>query len=114
MFMRIVLPAMALACLATAPAAAQTDPVRVAVPYGDLDLTKDEGRKRLDARLERAARRACGTTSSIRTVSQMIALRTCLAEARTSYQSQLALALDAANDRRVAMLADKLYLVARF
>ena len=57
MLMRIVLPALALSL--AAPASAET--ASIAVPYGDLDLTKDAGRKALDARIARAATRLCGT-----------------------------------------------------
>ena len=112
MIMRFVLPAAAaLACATSALASAE--PVRVAVPYGDLDLPKDAGREALDARLERAARKVCGNASA-RELREVSARRVCLAEARTSYQAQVALALDAANARRVAVLADKIYLLASF
>lgn len=110
MLMRIVLPAFALACAAPALA----EPVSVTVPYGDLDLTKEAGRKTLDARLERAAQKVCGPVGSLRDLAQLQARRTCLAEARVSYQTQLVAALDAANARRVAVLADKLGLLASF
>ncbi len=111
MIMRFVLPAAVLAC--AAPALALDEPARVAVPYGDLDLTKDAGREALDARLERAVRKVCGNASA-RELRQISARQACLAEARTSYQAQVALALDAANARRVAVLADKIYLLASF
>lgn len=111
MIMRLVLPAVALAC--AAPALALDEPVRVAVPYGDLDLTSDAGREALDARLERAVRKVCGDAPS-RELRHVLARRVCLAEARTSYQAQVALALDAANARRVAVRADKIYLLASF
>lgn len=111
MIMRFVLPAAALAC--AAPAIALDEPARMAVPYGDLDLTKDAGRETLDARLERAARKVCGNVSA-RELREVAARRTCLAEARSSYQTQVTLALDAANARRVAVLADKIYLLASF
>jgi len=110
MLMRIVLPALALA--AAAPALAQ--PVSVAVPYGDLDLTKQAGRATLDARLERAARRICGTLGPVRDVARIREWRACRAEARASYEAQVQVALDAANARRVAVLADKLAMIAGF
>ena len=113
MLMRIVLPAFALACAAT-PAAAEPVTVTVKVPYGDLDLTKPAGRATLDARLDRAARKACGRAAPARDLTGAQMRRACLAEARSSYRDQVALALDAANARRVAVLADKLGLLASF
>ena len=109
MFTRILLPALALACAAPAFA----EPVRVAVPYGDLDLTKEAGRQALGQRLDRATRKVCGTTPA-RNLTLLAAHRTCIAEARASYQPQVELALNAANARRVAVLADKLVLLASF
>jgi UrcA family protein len=109
MLKRIVLPVLALA--AAAPALAE--PVSVAVPYGDLDLTKEAGRKALDERLARAALKVCGTVAP-RDLKQMAERRACLAEARTSYQAQVELALNNANARRVAVLADKIALLAQF
>ncbi|MFN9634582.1 MAG: UrcA family protein, partial [Erythrobacteraceae bacterium] len=43
MLIRIALPAIARACAAFTPAAAQAETLSVSVPYGDLDLTKDAG-----------------------------------------------------------------------
>ena len=87
----------------------------MAVPDGDLDLTSDAGRQALDTRLGRGARKVCGTAPA-RELRQITARQVCLAEARTSYQAPvaLALALGAANARRVAVLADKIYLLASF
>lgn len=110
MFTRIVLPALALAC--AAPALAET--VSTTVPYGDLDLTKEAGRKTLDVRLERATRKLCGKITQVRDLTQVAAQRQCLAEARASYRDQVELALNAANARRVAVLADKIVLLAAF
>ena len=110
MLMRIVLPALALAI--AAPVAAE--PITVAVPYSDLDLTREAGRKALDARLERAVRKACGGSAPVRDLAEMAVWRTCIADARVSYQAQVQLALEAANARRVAVLADKLGLLAAF
>jgi UrcA family protein len=109
MFTRIVLSALALACAAPALA----EPVRVAVPYGDLDLTKEDGRKALDERLARATRKVCGSVP-MRDLTQLAAHRSCVAEARASYQDQVELALNAANARRVAVLATKIGLLASF
>jgi UrcA family protein len=109
MLKRTVLAALALAC--AAPVAAET--VTVAVPYGDLDLTKEAGRDALDARLERATRRVCGI-APVRDLQQMAGYRACIVAARESTREQVALALNAANARRVAVLSDKLFLLASF
>jgi len=105
--------------LAPRLALAVDEPVRVAVPDGDLDLTSDAGRQALDTRLGRGARKVCGNAPA-RELRQIMARQVCLAKARTSYQAPvalalaLALALGAANARRVAVLADKIYLLASF
>jgi UrcA family protein len=110
MIKHFVLPALALACAAPAMA----EPVSVAVPYGDLDLSKDADRKTLDARLERAARKLCGGSAPRRSLVRMEGWRSCLAEARSSYKAQVEVARDAADARRVAVLADKLAVLAGF
>lgn len=107
MLMRIVLPALALAI--AAPAAAQ--PASITVPYGDLDLTKDAGRKALDVRITRAAGRLCGTVGA-RDLVQIAAHKACVAEARASAAPQVELALNAANAGRVAVLSAKLAVFA--
>lgn len=107
MLMRIVLPALALA--AATPALAET--ASIAVPYGDLDLTRDAGRKALDQRIARAANRLCGTVGA-RDLVRIAAHKACVAEARASAAPQLELALNAANARRVAVLSAKLAVFA--
>lgn len=114
MLIRIAMPAIALACAAFTPVAAQAETLSVSVPYGDLDLTKDAGRRTLDARLSRAARTVCGGVAPSRNLSQMQDYRNCVIGARTAYQVQVELALNNANARRVAVLADKIALLARF
>lgn len=114
MFTRIVLPALALACATPALAHASAQPATVYVPFGDLDLTKDAGRKTLEIRLARATRQVCGGSLPVRDLSRAKAYRECLAEVKTGYQSQVELALNNANARRVAVLADKIALLARF
>jgi UrcA family protein len=114
MLIRIVLPAVALACAAFTPVAAKAEAISVAVPFGDLDLTKDAGRRTLDQRLERAVRTICGGAAPVRDLSQLQNYRTCILGARTAYQSQVEIALNNANARRVAVLADKIALLARF
>lgn len=110
MFKRIVLPVLALACATPALA----EPVTIAVPFGDLDLTKDAGRKVLDQRLARATRKLCGGATPTRSLSQIKNYHACLAEVATGYQPQVELALNNANARRVAVLADKIALLAHF
>lgn len=107
MLMRIVLPALALA--AATPALAQ--PATIVVPYGDLDLTREAGRKALDARITRAATRLCGTIGA-RDLARITAHKACVAEVRASTAPQVELALDAANARRVAALSAKLAVFA--
>jgi UrcA family protein len=87
------------------------EPVSVAVPYGDLDLTKDAGRAALETRLDRAVRKVCGAVVT-RDLEKAAAHKACLAEARASYQPQVELALNTANARRVAVLATKMAIFA--
>lgn len=107
MFTRIVLAAAALA--AATPVVAQ--PVSVTVPHADLDLTREAGRKALETRVARAAQQVCGPLGS-RSLSRLAAHRACIADARASAQPQVELALNAANARRVAVLATKLAVFA--
>lgn len=114
MLIRIVLPAAMLAAALIIPAAAQAETLSVAVPFGDLDLTKEAGRRTLDTRLERAARKVCGGAAPVRELSEMRNHRECMIGTRTAYQAQVELALNNANARRVAVLADKIALLASF
>lgn len=114
MLIRTILPAAALACALITPAAAGAETLSVAVPFGDLDLTKDAGRQTLEARLERAARKVCGGAAPVRELSQLRDHRDCLIGARTAYRAQVELALNNANARRVAVLADKFALLGQF
>jgi UrcA family protein len=107
MLIRTVLAAAALA--AATPVLAQ--PVTVTVPHADLDLTREAGRKALEARVARAAEQVCGPIGA-RALSHVAAYRACLAEARASAQPQVELALNAANSRRVAMLSTRLAVFA--
>lgn len=109
MVIRLVLPAIALAF--AAPVVAQ--PTSVSVPYGDLDLTKADGREVLERRLTRAAHRVCGTYTA-RNLATIRQQKSCVADTRASYRTQVEVALNAANARRVAVLADKIALLASF
>ena len=110
MFSRILFSALALSLAAPVAAA----PTTVTVPYSDLDLTKEAGRQTLEARVDRAVRKVCGGAAPVRSLAQMQSYRACIAEARTATRDQVELALNAANARRVAVLADKLGLLASF
>jgi UrcA family protein len=114
MLIRTAITAAALASAVITPAAAHAETLSVAVPFGDLDLTKDAGRRTLDARLDRAARKLCGSAAPVRDLSELRNQRDCMIGARTAYQVQVELALNNANARRVAVLADKIALLARF
>ncbi|MFN4239244.1 MAG: UrcA family protein [Erythrobacter cryptus] len=115
MFARLLLPALGLVLAAAAiPAPALAETASIAVPYGDLDLTRAAGRKALDQRLARAMRQVCGGAAPLRDLARMRAYRSCLAETRRAATAQVELALEAAHARRVAMLADKLALLSRF
>jgi len=98
---------------ACAPAFAQTE-VRVSI--ADLDLATKAGQKTLDRRLAHAARRVCGGMPSLANRSLVIAYRACIAEAEERYAPLRTLAvnraLEGANERRVAVLADKLGFIA--
>lgn len=122
MITRIVLPALAPALIlalglavVAAPAAAQISVAQptASVRYDDLDLTKTAGRDVLKRRLDRAVRNVCGTLPS-RNLKEMASYKACIADARASYQGQVELALNNANARRVAVLADKLGMLASF
>lgn len=111
MITRFALSALVLGlAVAATPAAAQGD---VAVSYADLDLTKAAGRDMLDRRLDRAVRSVCGSRP-LRDIGRMASHRNCVADARASYQGQVAIALNNANARRVAVLADKIGMLASF
>jgi UrcA family protein len=83
------------------------------VRYTDLDLTKTAGREVLEQRLDRAVRNVCGERPT-RNLPLMIGYKACITKARASYQNQVELALNNANARRVAVLADKLGMLAGF
>ncbi|MEO0590428.1 MAG: UrcA family protein [Pseudomonadota bacterium] len=105
--------AFALALAAAAPASAQTDGEAViVVPYADLNLSNEEGRAALDRRLARAAREVCGGKPDLRDIRARTAFRECLAATTKRYEAQRLAALEAANAKRVAVLADKLGLLA--
>jgi UrcA family protein len=107
MLIRTILAAAALA--GAAPVLAE--PVTVAVPHADLDLTREAGRKTLDQRVARAAQKVCGPIGT-RDLARVAAHEACVAEARATAQPQVELALNAANARRVAVLATRMAVFA--
>ncbi len=114
MFIRTFSIALALGVAAASfPAAAQTE-VRVSI--ADLDLTTQAGQKTMDRRLAAAARRVCGGIPSLRNQRQVLDYRACIASAEAAYAPQRTLAvnraLEGANAKRVALLADKLGFIA--
>lgn len=84
--------------LSAAPALAQSadeeaDVPRLAVGYGDLDLSTAKGRARLDLRLKRAAADVCSRNDSDRLLLDHQAVRHCtetaLSHARTVVAARL-------------------------
>ncbi|KPP94442.1 UrcA family protein [Erythrobacter sp. HL-111] len=117
MFNRIITLALAaaIAGAATLPAAAQAaEPATAKVALADLDLTTKAGRDALDRRIDRAARKVCGGQPDLRNLGAFGAFRKCVDTARAGTEEQVRVALDAANARRVAMIADKLGVVSIF
>ncbi|MEL6216427.1 MAG: UrcA family protein [Pseudomonadota bacterium] len=115
MFNRIALTALALgiAASASAPALAKTEIEKTeTVAIDDLNLTTEAGRATMERRLDRAVRSVCGDRPALRDLPAWADYRGCIAGARESYKEQVRVALNKANARRVAVLADKLGLVA--
>lgn len=76
------------ACLPSAVAAQDRQPVRVQVRHGDLDLSRADHRAMLDARLRRAAHAACGQQG--RELKVIADIRRCEAEMRRDGSVQIA------------------------
>ena len=79
------------ALLALQPAYAES----IAVPYRDLDLTTDKGRKELDYRVDHAAKKVCGLDEQM-TGSRIASpeSRDCYADARKQIEKKLATIID--------------------
>lgn len=80
------------AALATTPAiAGEAQGESVSVSYHDLNLATEQGQKKLEQRLERAAQQACGV-DGVRTDSRITPpdQSRCLNEARKSAKAQFA------------------------
>jgi len=102
---------------AASPLAAQDDTqIEVRVSIADLDLTTKAGQATLDRRLNSAARKVCGGKPSVRDLTVVLAYRACRKETREQYWGARMVAvnraLEAANAKRVAVLADKLGFIA--
>jgi len=85
MFFKSAVPfAVALAVLASAPAAVQAagfDQTSVKVPYGDLNLSTEEGQSHLMARIKYAAHEVCGGSEVRRSLSEESIYKACRADA---------------------------------
>jgi len=93
----------ALAALVSAvPATASTDDgPRVAVSYGDLDLTSEAGIETLDRRLDRAVKRVCGS-ASITELQAQRQIKECRAITWNAVRSERDFAIARAADRQLA------------
>jgi len=117
MFNRVITIALAASLIGSAalpPSARAEEPVSATISIADLDLTSRAGRAALDRRIEGAARRVCGRKPDVRALVAMSAYRECIDTARASTVEQVRVALQAANARRVAMIADKLGMLSSF
>ncbi|AOL93359.1 UrcA family protein [Porphyrobacter sp. LM 6] len=88
----MTLAAIGLAGTAISPAfAGKTETMTIHVPTADINLATPEGQKRLDQRLEKAARTVC-RTDSLTTGSRILSQesRECLAKARSDSKQQVA------------------------
>lgn len=88
--------AMGLALTAVSPSAAkETSAITQRVEIHDLDLTTEKGQKRLERRIDRAARRVCNyrTPVSTRGIYDPIA-RDCYVAAKVSAFEAMALAVE--------------------
>ena len=97
----------------TSAAAAQNPEPTVSVSYADLNLTTEEGRRVLDRRLVNSAKVACGGRPDPRDLKRAADFRECFKNAKASYEAQRLAVVRAANEKRVAILVDKLGFVFR-
>ncbi|MDC8755526.1 UrcA family protein [Erythrobacter sp. sf7] len=106
--MRFTLPLIALAAVATPVLAApqageQTVTLRVA--YGDVDVTSEEGRAALEARIDAKLRQACKLEGAARyAYGRTVVDEKCVAEARTAALAEVerVAAAEARRGREVA------------
>jgi UrcA family protein len=86
----LVAAAAAFATLATFATGTAATAREIAVSYADLNLDTAAGRDRLEARIHRAARSACGDYESRRPLSEREAVSRCVRSARESARTQMA------------------------
>ncbi|WP_435417641.1 UrcA family protein [Parerythrobacter aurantius] len=86
----------------TVPAVAG-EATTITVRTGDLDLNKASDLDRLDLRINRAIRSACGTGS--RRVEDIRAEQACRATLRNAAEVEVRLAVSAAREQRLAVLS---------
>lgn len=84
----IALAATAAACLSSVAHAEEREPVSVRVSYAGLDLSSIDGRRILDARIDRAALNACH--SRVMGLRRLNDERRCRAEMRGDAQVRMA------------------------
>lgn len=95
--------------LALGAAAAATTPApafakEVEVRYSDLNLSTPEGQKKLDRRIDTAARTACGmNTSTTGSRLRSADATECYAKAREDVRNQVAGAVDKAGGQQLAV-----------
>lgn len=114
----IAIAPLALGLAAVSPATAQTisaeaTGVSVSVSYADLDLSGEKGRRVLDARVNRAAKTVCGGRPDIRNLTAMAAFNECMQQTKQGFAAQRLAAVEAAEEKRVAVLTGKLNRVAQ-
>lgn len=115
---RIVALAIPLLVIGT-PALADTDqvPLSVTVGYADLDLTSQQGVKRLDRRLDQAIDQVCGDPRALLAMSERISIHACARDTLADVTPQRQAAIDRANGRaptvEVAMAGQRMRIAAR-
>ncbi|MEO1968415.1 MAG: UrcA family protein [Sphingomonadaceae bacterium] len=70
----------------------------VAVSYGDLDLSSEQGRDRLNARTRSAIRSVC-EDNAVRDLNDLMAQKRCTKSMHANADSKIALAVEKANHR---------------
>lgn len=86
--MRFTLPLIAFAALATPAAADQL--ITVKVGYGDIDVTTEEGRAVLEARIDAKLRQACKREGAeLYTYGRNLVDEKCVADARTAVRAEV-------------------------
>ena len=89
-----------LAATAFATPAVAESPDRINVRYADLDLSTPEGQAKLERRIEKAVRTACGADDAI--VGTRLASReaqACVEETKAAVREQVAQSVARANNR---------------